>query len=292
MNTKVLLVGHGSRGPGGNAEVLTFAKQWQDKVEWPVEVCYLEFADRLLPEGLRQAAQGVERVVVLPLILNAAGHVKMEIPLALEQARIVFPQTRFLLAPHLGANEAILTLLLRRLRQGMEELHCPDPKTTGVILLGRGSSDAGANSEVAKMARWLFEETAHELVEIAFTGITYPRLETVVQRLQRLGMSQVVILPYYLFTGRLIERIHSQVERLQGQYPQIAFALGNYFGFAAEINQLMSQRLDEALAETPQGILACEGCSYRKKASLGLEHSHSHNHEHGHGHASRLQRAT
>ena len=34
----------------------------------------------------------------------------------------------------------------------------PDPQTTGVILLGRGSSDAGANGELAKMARWLFED--------------------------------------------------------------------------------------------------------------------------------------
>jgi sirohydrochlorin cobaltochelatase len=58
----------------------------------------------------------------------------------------------------------------------------PDPQTTGVILLGRGSSDAGANGELAKMARWLFEDNDHELVDLAFTGVTWPRLETVVQR--------------------------------------------------------------------------------------------------------------
>jgi sirohydrochlorin cobaltochelatase len=58
----------------------------------------------------------------------------------------------------------------------------PDPQTTGVILLGRGSSDAGANGELAKMARWIFEDNDHELVDLAFTGVTWPRLETVVQR--------------------------------------------------------------------------------------------------------------
>ena len=43
------------------------------------------------------------------------------------------------------------------------------------------------------------------MVVIAFTGITYPRLERVVQRQVLLGMTQIVVLPYYLFTGTLIE---------------------------------------------------------------------------------------
>jgi hypothetical protein len=92
----------------------------------------------------------------------------------------------------------------------------PDPQTTGVILLGRGSSDAGANGELAKMARWLFEDNDHELVDLAFTGVTWPRLETVVQRQARLGMTQICIVPVYLFTGVLMERIKAQVERLRG----------------------------------------------------------------------------
>ena len=49
----------------------------------------------------------------------------------------------------------------------------PDLVTTSVILLGRGSSDRMANGDVARMARWLFEVSEHELVDIAFTGITH-----------------------------------------------------------------------------------------------------------------------
>ena len=57
------------------------------------------------------------------------------------------------------------------------------------------------------MARWLMEETDHELVDWPFTGITWPRLERAVQRQVMLGMKQVVVLPYYLFTGTLMQRI-------------------------------------------------------------------------------------
>jgi sirohydrochlorin cobaltochelatase len=47
---------------------------------WRIEVGFIEFASPSLHDGLRAAAQGARRVLVLPLILNAAGHVKMEIP--------------------------------------------------------------------------------------------------------------------------------------------------------------------------------------------------------------------
>ena len=137
----------------------------------------------------------------------------------------------------------------------------PDPQTTGVILLGRGSSDAGANGELGKMARWIFEDNDHELVDLAFTSITWPRLETVVQRQVRLGMTQICIVPVYLFTGVLIERIKGQVERLQTQYPGVAFALGSHFGFDKGIFDLLDG------ARSPAAKSPSAACSNATAAS-------------------------
>jgi precorrin isomerase len=153
----------------------------------------------------------------------------------------------------------------------------PDPQTTGVILLGRGSSDAGANGELAKMARWLFEDNDFELVDLAFTGVTWPRLESVVQRQARLGMTQLAIVPVYLFTGVLMERIKAQVARLRGQYPQIAFALGTHFGFDKGVFELLDAKV--AGLELPEGgLLECDGCKYRQAAEAEHLHDHSHTH--------------
>jgi len=165
---------------------------------------------------------------------------------------------------------------MRRLCHGMQTLAVPDPRSTSVILLGRGSSDAQANGELAKMARWLQEQGDHELVEIAFTGITHPRLERVVQRHTRLGMGQIIVLPYYLFTGTLIERIHQQVERLRNQYPRTAFALEGYFGFEDEIFQLLEQRVREAMA----GDVARFERDFDLSPPSGHHHHHSHHHHH------------
>ncbi|GIX53382.1 sirohydrochlorin chelatase (plasmid) [Sphaerotilus sulfidivorans] len=280
----ILLVGHGSREESGNEEIREFVAQWRARQpRWRIEVCFIEFAPPSLHDGLIAAAQGARRVLVLPLILNAAGHVKMEIPEAIEHARAHCPGTPFLYGPHLTACDPILAILKRRLRRAMNALDMPDPTTTGVILLGRGSSDRAANGDMARMARWLQETGDHELVDLAFTGITFPRLERVVQRQALIGMTQIVVLPYYLYTGTLMQRIHRQVEHLRAQYPQIRFVASTHFGFEDEIFALLEQRVADLQAGTPDSRLPCDGCSYREIAhDLGHGHSHEHTHQHAH----------
>ena len=288
QDTTLLLVGHGSRNREGNKEIQHFAAQWRERhPEWRIEVCFIEHAEVLLAAGLDGAARNARRVVVLPFILNAAGHVKMELPAAIEAARLRHPEVHFDCLRHLGMGREILAVLQGQLDRLMLQLDMPDPRSTGVILLGRGASDAGANGELAKMARWMFEDNDHDLVDLAFTGITWPRLETAVQRQVRLGMTQVAIVPVYLFTGVLMERIKSQVERLRQQYPQVAFALGSHFGFDQGIFDL----LDAKVASNDQpmgGLLECDGCKYREAAQAEHLHDHSHtathDHEHGHSH--------
>lgn len=287
--TKILLVGHGSRNKAGNDEIEQFAEKWKTQNrQWQVEVCFIEFAPVLLDAGLDNAAQGADKVIIVPLILNAAGHVNNEIPYHIHQADQRHPDTQFIYARHIGANESIFAILKRNLPKTLKKMAMPDPKTTGIILLGRGSSDAHANGEIAKMARWLFEATDHDLVDIAFTGITHPRLETVVQRQAKLGMTQIAILPYYLFTGTLIERIKEQVKRLRHQYPQIAIEHGQYFGFEEEIYQLLTERVHEAsdqVSTIEPLIVAADGCNL-KPLQEGDSHGHHHHdgHDHCHGH--------
>lgn len=280
MNDTILLVGHGSREQSGNDEIEAFASQWRKRrPDDRIEVCFIEFSDVTLDAGMDIAAKDSERVVVIPLILGAAGHVKMEIPHHIEHARERHPNVSFIMAKHLGASSKVLKALKSELSKAMLKLDAPDAKNTGVVLLARGSSDKVANGELAKMARWLFEETDHEMVDLAFTGITFPKVETVVQRQVVCGMKQVLILPYYLFTGVLIERIARQVERLQGQYPTVAFGLGKYIGFADAIYELLDERVAEAQGkgvDEPK-MLECDGCKYRDFAQ---EHGMAHHHHH------------
>ena len=284
-NDTILLVGHGSREAAGNAEILLFAERWRARhPDWRIEVGFIEFADPLLDPALNHAARNSERVLVLPLILNAAGHVRQDIPSAIQRARKRHPDVQFLYAPHLAVSDPLLSILKRFLRQAMLQLDVPDPRTTGVILLGRGSSDRLANGDVARMARWLWEIGDHDRVDLAFTGVTFPRLEKVVRDQVALGMMQIVVMPYYLFTGTLIKRIGRQMENLAAQYPQVRFAHTAYFGFEPEIARL----LDERVHALKQGVGAIDLDRLMRpdpfRESEGHHHHHGHDHHHGHEH--------
>ena len=284
-NDTILLVGHGSREASGNAEILLFAERWRARhPDWRIEVGFIEFADPLLDPALNHAERNSGRVLVLPLILNAAGHVRQDIPSAIQRAQKRHPDVQFLYAPHLAVSDPLLRILKRFLRQAMLQLDVPDPRTTGVILLGRGSSDRLANGDVARMARWLWEIGDHERVDLAFTGVTFPRLEKVVRDQVALGMMQIVVMPYYLFTGTLIKRIGRQMENLAAQYPQVRFAHTSYFGFEPEIARM----LDERVHALKQGVGAIDLDRLMRpdpfRESGGHHHHHHHGHHHGHEH--------
>ena len=252
----ILLVGHGSREKSGNDEIETFAQQWRVRQPgWRIEICFIEFSEITMSEGLRRAANGSQRVLVVPLILNAAGHVKMDIPQAIDGARLKFPQVQFLYAPHLSACDHILSILKRRLKGAMQALDMPDPQTTGVVILGCGSSDRQANGDMAKMARW-------------------------------------VVLPYYLFNGTLVERITKQVANLKTQYPTIRFTSTAYFGFEREVFELLEERVNDLKRGKAASLMPCDGCKYREfgvENGMGGHHHddavpHNHDHDHAHDH--------
>jgi len=194
MKEAVLLVAHGTRDPGneGNREVEELAEIWRSRhPTMDIQLCWIEHAPVLLEEGMDRAAAGLSdaggRLLVLPLVLNAAGHAKSDIPQAIETAQARYPNVEFRYGHHLGTTDQLLKALRYRLHQAMVELAMPDPRTTGVVLLARGASDIEATGEVAKMAHWIYETTRHDLVLPAFTSACFPRLEQVVQRLDLLG---------------------------------------------------------------------------------------------------------
>ena len=104
----ILLIGHGSRDPEGNPQIEKFAKQWQEsQPDWQIELCFIEFADIEIDQGLANAAAKGDRVIIVPLVLNAAGHVRAEIPHHIEHAKTRHPDTTFVYTPPITAGQPI-----------------------------------------------------------------------------------------------------------------------------------------------------------------------------------------
>lgn len=225
----ILLVGHGSRDPEGNAELLEFVEKVREREPGlRIEACFLELTKPTIQDGISKCvAMGASKVVLVPVILLAAGHAKIHIPHEIDQARHLYPQVEFAYGRPIGLHDKVLSILRSRLAEaGVEmqaskavesmasiELGCgvaPEQardKDTAVLVLGRGSSDADSNGELFKITRFLWEQVPVKYVEASFIGVTEPSYSEGLERCLRLGAKRIVVLPYFLFTGVLIKRI-------------------------------------------------------------------------------------
>src|SRR5438046_2629155 len=84
----VLLVGHGTRSAVGAAQFLALANHLsREFAPLPVEPAFLELRQpdvRAAVEAL--AGRGISRLIVVPLMLFTAGHVKRDVPQAVQAA--------------------------------------------------------------------------------------------------------------------------------------------------------------------------------------------------------------
>jgi sirohydrochlorin ferrochelatase len=76
---------------------------------------------------------------------------------------------------------------------------------TGIVVFGHGSSVASANDAVRIVAAEAARQGAWDLFETAFLEAS-PRLDDAVAKLAAAGAGRVLILPYFLTLGILLQR--------------------------------------------------------------------------------------
>ncbi|MBO1511411.1 sirohydrochlorin chelatase [Metabacillus bambusae] len=280
----VLLVGHGSRDPEGNEQVRQTIEALKPQLdsELLVETCFLEFERPTIDQGIQTCVEkGATSVFVIPLMLLAAGHSKIHIPAAIDEAKEKYPHVSFTYGRPFGIHEEVMEICKSRLEEVGEKINEEDPDTA-VILLGRGGSDPDANSDLYKITRLLWEKLNYKFVEPAFMGVTDPLIKEGVERCIKLGAKRIVILPYFLFTGILIKRLENMIEEFEQEHPGIEFKLAGYFGFHSRLKTIINDRIQEALLGEVK--MNCDTCVYRIEAMEHIDHHHHHDHDHGHHH--------
>lgn len=268
MITGLLIVGHGSRDGNANAEFESLVAAYRAaRLDIEVAHGYVELARPSLSTALCDLAQRVDSVIVLPLFLFAAGHVKNDIPLALSQARQDFPTVRFTVANALGVHPSLVELAFERARTALEGAR--ESAKTAVVVVGRGSSDPDANGDFCKVVRLFAEGREIDWVVPCFIGVTRPLFEETVELVARARPERIVVVPYFLFGGRLITKIREQAAAFQARYPWIKTELAPHLGSDARLFRLMDERLHEAMEG--KHSLPCDTCQYRVPVSAVTE---------------------
>ena len=248
MKEFTLYVGHGSRDSDGNEEFIAFIESIRRQTPGsPCEIAFLELATPTIEDGVdRCVERGADRIVVVPVILLAASHVKIEIPEWLDLSRKKHPHVEIVYGRNIGLHAQIVDMLAQRFVETMDAWASGDVSSTAIVLMGRGSSDAEANGDVYKIGRQLWERTGVLTVEVCFSGITFPRLQEGIRRAATLGAAHIVVVPYFLFTGVLIKRMRGVVEALRSEYPGVPLVMAEYLGMHPSLVDVVLDRRIEA----------------------------------------------
>jgi (2Fe-2S) ferredoxin/sirohydrochlorin ferrochelatase len=148
--------------------------------------------------------------------------------------------------------------------QVWEKLAVPleDRKEWALLFVGRGASDVDANSSFYKMGRLLSEAMGVGQFIPAFIGITWPSVDEALQLLLRQRPKGVIMVPYFLFTGVLVQRLATKIKEFQERSPWIKIHGLQPFGPDPVLCEVMEDRIEEARG-SKQLALPCVTCSYR-----------------------------
>src|SRR3954451_22529809 len=175
--TVLLGVAHGSRDEASQQVVRDLLDAVGERLGVRTVPAYLDNASPSVARALQAlVAEGVDDVVVLPLLLNAASHSKTDLAASVQQARRDHPGLSLRYGRPLGAHPAVVQVLEQRLVEaGAAELP--------VVVVAGGSLDPDANATVAATARLLWEGRAHPTVDYAFVSAPGPSLPEALARL-------------------------------------------------------------------------------------------------------------
>lgn len=302
--TGVMVCGHGSRDEGAVTQFARVADGLRKLMpDTPVEYGYLEFATPIIRNGLDKLRdQGVTRILAVPGMLFAAGHVKNDIPSVLNTYAAQNEGVTIELGKELGIDPKMMHAAGARIQEALDaasddvSLH-----ETMLVVVGRGASDPDANGNVTKVMRQLWEGFGFGWGETVYSGVTFPLVEPGLEHAAKLGFKRIIVFPYFLFTGILIDRIYEHTDRVAKRHPEIEFIKASYLNDHPMVIETFKERVEQIL--TGDTAMNCGMCKYRTQVlgfedqvglaqeshhhhveGIGSGHSHDHDHSHGHGH--------
>ena len=273
----IMICGHGSRAKSAEEEFGLLAKGVRARFpNTPVEHGFLEYSAPNIHMGLNRLVEaGVTEIVAVPGMLFAATHAKNDIPSVLTTFQEKTPGITVKYGRELGLHPQMIAAFEARILQalGKHHVHVGDLYDTMLVVVGRGTSDTMANAEAARLTRIVTENMGFGWAETVYSGVTYPSVGRGLEMAVKLGFKKIVVAPYFLFTGKLIDRIYAYVDRVAQANPDVALLKAGYLKDQDHVIDTFLERLSTLTDSTD--LMA----SFKKRLAKGEVDVHHHHAE-------------
>jgi sirohydrochlorin cobaltochelatase len=235
-------------------------------------------------------------------MLFAATHVKNDLPWEVNSFAAANPGIEVKFGRDLGIEPKLLEAAAARIAAAELEAKRRAGRGDSLLLVvGRGTNDPDANSNIAKVARMLWEGMGFGWAETAFSGVAHPRVGAALDRAVRLGFARIIVFPYFLFTGILVKRIYAEADEVAARHPGTEILKAPYLRDHPLVLDAFAERVEEIRSGEP--AMNCQLCKYRTQIvgygdevaapqaghhhhvrGVGTDADHHHDHAHGHSH--------
>ena len=268
-----MICGHGSRSQEAVDEFSVLVDRLPKLLpDWPIEYGYLEFANPVIRDGLDKLREkGCNHILAVPGMLFAAMHAKNDIPTVLNTYAAKY-DVKIEYGRELGINPKMIKAAADRIEASIKKTNAAVSEVpldqTCLVVIGRGASDPDANSNISKIARMLWEGMGFGWCEVGYSGVTFPLVEPCLEHAAKLGYKRIVVFPYFLFTGILIDRIYGFTDVVADKFPEIEFVKVGYLNDHPLVISTFAERVTEIL--DGKNSMNCSLCKYRTQV-LGFE---------------------
>jgi precorrin-8X/cobalt-precorrin-8 methylmutase len=260
----IVIAGHGSRDPQGVAEFESFMALLKSRAgDKRVDFGYLEFCEPTIDQAVHDSiASGTKKLVMVPALLTAATHAKNDMPAELLAMRQKYPDVEIAFGSAMDLHPLLLKLCQERIIEAeAQSAQIVNRADTCLVVVGRGTSDSDANSEISKLSRMLEEGMGFGTSFVCYAGTAKPVVANGLKAAAKLGYARIIVLPYFLFDGVLIKRIYDAVDDLSHRHSAIEVLKAKYLGVHPYVADVFLERAQEG-AEG-RAHMNCSLCKYR-----------------------------
>ena len=310
-NSGIIICGHGSRAKIAEEEFSLLAAGLRARFpQLEVEYGFLEYSSPNIHMALdRLIGRGITNIYAVPGMLFSATHAQNDIPSVLTTYMQKNPALTIKYGQELGLHDEMIMAFQHRIMEAVDLVEMPKPGAlydTMLVVVGRGTSVAQANAEVSKLTRIVAENMGFGWCETVYSGVTFPSVGRGLEMALKLGFKKIVVAPYFLFSGKLIGRIHGYIEKVVADHPDVSFHVADYLRDQSHVINTFVERIEETvsqpavnngLMENFQARLAAgevtvhhHHAEFQPEVESAVEaHAHSHEHSHqkdaGHSHS-------
>jgi sirohydrochlorin cobaltochelatase len=246
----VLLIGHGSRDLAANHEFESFVKLYAlIHPKWNIKHAYVSFGNPKFKEIVKIFSLKHNKLLIIPVFLFPAYHVKQDILKVLRQLKKEVPEFEFEITLPIGIMSGWMPIIIRNIQEAPYDIFKKNRSQILFVGISGRVNDLKSKAYFETLCQQITDHFHLEKYQACFFDKTKPLFPDQLGKNIFLNIKNVLIMPYLLWDGKLFQQIQSEIQGFIKEQPHITVytlpCLSKYSGLFQMMDNYLHQDINE-----------------------------------------------